>query len=68
MIGGDLVVTAGAKTLGLMAAGRTGAVVNAHEIVTGEFTRNRDFRLPGGRLRMALQARLGQRVAFRRRR
>ena len=64
VIGGDLVVTAGAKTLGLMSTGRTGAVVNAHEIVTGEFTRNRDFRLPGDRLRLALERRLREGVTF----
>ncbi|MCL7463741.1 indolepyruvate ferredoxin oxidoreductase family protein [Phaeovulum sp. NW3] len=64
VIGGDLVVTAGAKTLGLMTTGRTGAVVNAHEIVTGEFTRNRDFHLPTGQLRLGLEARLGDRLAF----
>jgi indolepyruvate ferredoxin oxidoreductase len=64
VIGGDLVVSAGSKTLGLMTTGRTGAVVNAHEIVTGEFTRNRDFHLPGEQLRLALQARLRDRVAF----
>lgn len=64
LIGGDLVVSAGAKTLGLTAPGRTGAVVNSHEIVTGEFTRNRDFRLPAGQLRLALEARLRERVAF----
>ncbi|MFP1644443.1 indolepyruvate ferredoxin oxidoreductase family protein [Pontitalea aquivivens] len=64
VIGGDLVVTAGARTLGLMTTGRTGAVVNAHEIVTGEFTRNRDFHLPAGQLRLGLQARLGDRLAF----
>ena len=65
MIGGDLVVTAGAKTLGLMTAGRTGAVVNAHEIITGDFTRNRDFRLPADRLRLSLEARLREGVARR---
>ncbi|MDP2064045.1 MAG: indolepyruvate ferredoxin oxidoreductase family protein [Phaeovulum sp.] len=64
VIGGDLVVTAGSKTLGLMQTGRTGAVVNSHEIVTGEFTRNRDFRLPADRLRLSLEARLGAAVAF----
>jgi indolepyruvate ferredoxin oxidoreductase len=64
VIGGDLVVTAGSKTLGLMRSGTTGAVVNSHEIVTGEFTRNRDFRLPAERLRLSLEARLGDRVAF----
>ncbi|OOY29218.1 indolepyruvate ferredoxin oxidoreductase [Thioclava sp. L04-15] len=64
VIGGDLVVSAGAKTLGLMATGRTGAVINSHEIVTGEFTRNRDFRLPGEQLKLSLEARLKDRVAF----
>ncbi|MGD9916619.1 MAG: indolepyruvate ferredoxin oxidoreductase family protein [Paenirhodobacter sp.] len=64
LIGGDLVVSAGAKTLGLTTTGRTGAVVNSHEIVTGEFTRNRDFRLPAGQLRLALEARLREKVAF----
>ncbi len=60
LIGGDLVVAAGSKTLGLMTRGRTRAVVNGHEIVTGDFTRNRDFRLPTNRLGLALRARLGE--------
>ncbi len=64
VIGGDLVVTAGARTLGLMTTGRTGAVVNAHEIITGEFTKNRDFHLPADRLRLSLEARLRDRVSF----
>ncbi|GIT91953.1 indolepyruvate ferredoxin oxidoreductase [Jannaschia pagri] len=58
LIGGDLVVSAGAKTLALTTTGRTGAVVNAHEIVTGDFTRNADFKLPADRLRLSLEARL----------
>ncbi|MGB3408204.1 MAG: indolepyruvate ferredoxin oxidoreductase family protein [Jannaschia sp.] len=58
LIGGDLVVSAGAKTLSLTSTGRTGAVVNAHEIVTGDFTRNADFKLPADRLIVSLQARL----------
>ncbi|MBT9245042.1 indolepyruvate ferredoxin oxidoreductase family protein [Gemmobacter fulvus] len=64
VIGGDLVVTAGAKTLGLMTTGRTRAVVNDHEIVTGEFTRNTEFRIPSEDLRVALQARLREGVQF----
>lgn len=64
VIGGDLVVTAGAKTVGLMTQGRTGAVVNDHEIITGDFTRNRDFQVPSDRLKLSLQARLRERVAF----
>jgi indolepyruvate ferredoxin oxidoreductase len=64
LIGGDLVVSAGARTLGLTAPGRTGAVVNSHEGVTGAFTRDPGFRLPGQGLRGALAARLGAGVAF----
>ncbi|MDJ0827153.1 MAG: indolepyruvate ferredoxin oxidoreductase family protein [Rhodobacter sp.] len=64
LIGGDLVVSAGAKTLGLMATGRTGAVVNSHEIVTGDFTRDTEFRLPSERLALALEARLRDGLAM----
>ncbi len=59
VIGGDLVVSAGSSTLGLMKQGRTRAVVNSHEIITGDFTRNTDFTLPTEQLSLALQARLG---------
>ena len=62
LIGGDLVVSAGAKTLGLTRTGRTGAVVNSHEIMTGDFTHNTDFRLPSERLALALQARMKERL------
>ncbi|MGR3436304.1 MAG: indolepyruvate ferredoxin oxidoreductase family protein [Shimia sp.] len=58
LIGGDLVVSAGAKTLGLMATGRTGGVVNSHEIITGAFTKDTEFRIPGEDLALALRARL----------
>ncbi|PWL35949.1 MAG: indolepyruvate ferredoxin oxidoreductase family protein, partial [Marivita sp. XM-24bin2] len=62
LIGGDLVVSAGAKTLGLMRTGRTGGVVNSHEIITGDFTRNTEFALPTDRLTVSLQARLRDRL------
>ena len=64
VIGGDLVVTGGARALGLMTTGRTGAVVNSHEIITGAFTRDREFRLPYSALRLSLEARLQARVDF----
>ncbi|MCT4608112.1 MAG: indolepyruvate ferredoxin oxidoreductase family protein [Pelagimonas sp.] len=64
LIGGDLVVSAGAKTLGLTKSGRTGAVVNSHEIITGNFTQNTEFSIPSDRLQVALQARLQEDVAF----
>ncbi|ARC88460.1 indolepyruvate ferredoxin oxidoreductase family protein [Rhodovulum sp. MB263] len=62
VIGGDLVVTAGARTVGLMTPGRTGAVVNSHDIVTGAFTRDPEFRVPSDRLELALKARLKDRL------
>ena len=57
LIGGDLVVSTGGKTLGLMHAG-TSAVVNSHEVMTGDFTRDTDFKLPSGRLAVSLKARV----------
>ncbi|NSX55598.1 indolepyruvate ferredoxin oxidoreductase family protein [Parasulfitobacter algicola] len=64
LIGGDLVVSAGAKTIGLMKAGHTSGVVNSHEIITGDFTRNTEFRLPSDQLRLALEARLKDRLSM----
>ncbi len=64
LIGGDLVVSAGAKTLGLTRAGQTGAVVNNHSTVTGDFTRDTEFRIPGDQLELALQARLKDGVSL----
>ncbi|MGR3805528.1 indolepyruvate ferredoxin oxidoreductase family protein [Marinibacterium profundimaris] len=64
LIGGDLVVSAGAKTLGLTRPGRTGAVVNSHEIITGDFTRNTEFSLPSDRLALALEARMKERLSL----
>jgi indolepyruvate ferredoxin oxidoreductase len=58
LIGGDLVVSAGAKTLGLTRRGQTRAVVNSHEIITGEFTRNTEFTIPTEQLSLRLYARL----------
>ncbi|RME18273.1 MAG: indolepyruvate ferredoxin oxidoreductase family protein, partial [Alphaproteobacteria bacterium] len=62
LIGGELVVSAGPNTLALTRKGRTGAVVDSHETVTGDFTRDPEFRLPGERLRLALEARIGARL------
>jgi indolepyruvate ferredoxin oxidoreductase len=62
LVGGDLVVSAGAKTLGLLKPGHAGGVVNSHEIVTGAFTKNPDFRIPADRLEVSLEARLRDRL------
>ncbi|WP_425045494.1 indolepyruvate ferredoxin oxidoreductase family protein [Primorskyibacter sp. S87] len=64
LIGGDLVVSAGAKTIGLLRGGSAGAVVNNHEIITGDFTRNTEFQIPSDRLELALEARLKDRLAL----
>ena len=64
LIGGDLVVSAGAKTLGLTTLGRTKAVVNSHEIVTGDFTRDANFKLPSQELSLSLEARLKEDAAL----
>ncbi|MFK7753796.1 MAG: DUF6537 domain-containing protein, partial [Sedimentitalea sp.] len=64
LIGGDLVVSAGAKTLGLTRTGQTGAVVNSHEIITGDFTRDTEFALPSDRLELALEARMQDNLAL----
>ena len=64
LIGGDLVVSAGAKTLGLMKQGRTVGVVNAHEIITGDFTRDTEFKLPTDQLELSLKARLQDKLAL----
>lgn len=64
LIGGDLVVSAGAKTLGLMKQGRTMGVVNSHEIITGDFTRDTAFKLPTDQLKLSLEARLQDKLAL----
>ena len=64
LIGGDLVVSSGAKTIGLTSSGRTGAVVNNHETVTGEFTRNAEFKIPQDQLLVALQARIKDKLSL----
>ena len=61
LIGGDLVVSAQGSTLGLMAP-TGGAVVNRHEIITGDFTRDTAFAIPGADLHLALTARLQARA------
>ena len=58
LIGGDLVVSSGSKTLELLNESRTGAVVNSHEIVTGEFTRDTEFKIPQDQLLLNMEARL----------
>ncbi|GKY87977.1 indolepyruvate ferredoxin oxidoreductase family protein [Sinisalibacter aestuarii] len=62
LIGGDLVVSASPTTLALTRTGRSGAVVDGHDTITGAFTRDPDFRIPNDRLALALEARLKDRL------
>jgi indolepyruvate ferredoxin oxidoreductase len=64
LIGGDLVTSGGNKTLGLTSTTRTGAVVNSHQIITGDFTRDTEFMMPFDRLELALEARLKDRLSM----
>ncbi len=64
LIGGDLVVSAQRDTLALLGKGRTRAVVNRFEMITGDFARDRSFAIPGQDLQVALENRVGADVAF----
>jgi len=59
VIGCDLVVSAGADALGKMQDGVTRAVVNTHEMVTGDFTRNPDLALPAEDMHRAIDEAVG---------
>lgn len=43
-----------------MTRGRSSAVCNSHQIITGEFTKNAEFNLPVDRMSIALRARVGE--------
>ncbi|MDQ3259801.1 MAG: indolepyruvate ferredoxin oxidoreductase family protein, partial [Pseudomonadota bacterium] len=58
MIGGDFLVSGnseGAETLGR----GTKAVINTNEVITGAFTRNTEFRLPGAELKQTIVEKVG---------
>jgi indolepyruvate ferredoxin oxidoreductase len=59
MLGCDLVVAGGFDALSKVMAGTTHAVVNSHETVTGDFTRNPDYSFPGRRLHEIIAAAAG---------
>ncbi len=59
LIGGDLLVTAGDKTLSLLRRDRSKVVCNEMEAITGEFTRDTEFTLPSDGMKLALNARVG---------
>ncbi len=59
LIGGDLLVTAGDKTLSLLRRDRSKVVCNEMEAITGEFTRDTEFSLPSDGMKLALNAKVG---------
>ena len=60
MVGCDLVVSAGPDALATVTEGRTQVVVNAQQVLTGDFTRNPDFNFPAADLQQSIEARAGK--------
>ena len=59
VIGGDLVVTAVADILRVMQPDKTRVTLNSFEIITGDFTRDTNFTVPGESLIQRIGARIG---------
>jgi indolepyruvate ferredoxin oxidoreductase len=64
IIGGDLVVTASAKVLDTVRPDHTMVVYNTYEMITGDFTRNPDLRVPGPDLRRTIDERVRKGVSI----
>jgi indolepyruvate ferredoxin oxidoreductase len=59
LLGCDLVVSASADALSKLAPGHSRAIVNSHEIITGDFTRNPDLPFPTAALEQSIGAATG---------
>ncbi len=59
LVGCDLVVAAGAEATATLDPATSRAIVNSHETITGDFTRNPDLAFPGRDLRRAVEAAAG---------
>ena len=59
VLGCDIVVAGGKKVLSAINPGVTEVVLNTHEQLPGDFTRNADFSLPTQRLKRAVSKRAG---------
>jgi indolepyruvate ferredoxin oxidoreductase len=59
LLGCDLVVSASAEALSKLEPGHSRAIINSHETITGDFTRNPDLAFPGGDLRASIAAAVG---------
>ncbi|MHC5655873.1 indolepyruvate ferredoxin oxidoreductase family protein [Stappia sp. ICDLI1TA098] len=60
VLGCDIVVAGSAKVLGAMRPETALAVINTHETLPGDFTKNPDFSLPGRRLVAAISGAAGE--------
>ncbi|MEM8686360.1 MAG: indolepyruvate ferredoxin oxidoreductase family protein [Pseudomonadota bacterium] len=59
LLGCDLVTSAAEHNLAAAGEGKTFAVVNDYETMPAMFTNDADYELPGDKLRLAIQARMG---------
>ncbi|HEU0154549.1 MAG TPA: indolepyruvate ferredoxin oxidoreductase family protein, partial [Stellaceae bacterium] len=59
LLGCDLVVSGSAEALSKLEPGSSRAVVNRHEIITGDFTRNPDLAFPAAALEHSIAAATG---------
>ncbi len=65
VLGCDIVTAAGPDSLAKVTPGTTRAVINGHETITGDFTRDPDLAFPGSELRDLLSEALGaEAIAF----
>ncbi len=63
VLGGDMVVAAGANMLASLNKDRGAVVVNSYEMMTMDFVKDRDFKLPGQTMEMRIRAAVGERRA-----
>ena len=61
ILGGDIVVAGTKKVLAAVKPGKTIFVVNTHEVLPGDFTRNADYSLPTERIRRTIREAVGER-------
>ncbi len=59
LLGCDLVVSASADALARLEPGASRAIVNTHETITGEFTRQPDLAFPANTLKLSIEAAAG---------
>jgi indolepyruvate ferredoxin oxidoreductase len=60
VLGGDLVVAGTKKVLAAVKPGKSIVVINTHEVLPGDFTRNADYSLPTERLKRTIAATAGE--------